>query len=262
MPEGHTVHRMAQDHTTWVAGQRLSVTSPQGRFADEAILLNGKILKSVEAHGKHLFYSFGAKHVLHVHLGLYGKVRLHKAPPPEPRGAVRVRLVGRVHSLDLNGPNQCEILDKQGALDSQKKLGQDPLREDADSDRVWARLVKSKKPIGALLLDQSIIAGIGNIYRAEILYLLNIHPSRPSNTLKRSEFDELWRTSVRLLEIGVKYNRIITVPRESSDKSLSRLNAEERLRVYKKEFCPRCAERIESWSLGNRKIFACSACQI
>ncbi len=95
MPEGHTVHRMAQDHARWFAGQRLSVMSPQGRFADEGILLNGTILTSVEAHGKHLFYSFGAKHVLHVHLGLYGKFRSHKVPPPEPRGAVRVRLNSR-----------------------------------------------------------------------------------------------------------------------------------------------------------------------
>lgn len=261
MPEGHTVHRMAQDHTKWIGGQRLSVTSPQGRFEQEAILLTGKVLKSVEAHGKHLYYTFGAKHTLHVHLGLYGKFRLHKSPPPEPRGAVRVRFVGSEHALDLNGPNQCKILDKQGVIESQARLGQDPLRADADPERVWTRILKSKQPIGTLLLDQSIIAGIGNIYRAEILFLNRIHPSRPSKSLMRDEFDELWQTSIRLLEIGLKYNRIITVPRESTDKPLSRLNAQERLCVYKKDFCFQCAAPIESWSLGNRQMYACATCQ-
>jgi len=261
MPEGHTVHRLARDHSQSLAGHRLKVSSPQGRFETESLLLTNKTLKSVEAHGKHLYYTFSKDHILHVHLGLYGKFRLHKAPPPEPRGAVRVRFVSKTYALDLNGPNQCEILSTEQVVNSKAKLGEDPLRSDADPERVWARILKSKKPIGQLLLDQSIIAGIGNIYRAEILFLMRIHPSRPSCSLKRSTFDELWQKSVRLLELGVKYNRIITVGRDETDKPLSRLSSDERLWIYKKDHCPRCKEKTQSWLLGNRQMFACSVCQ-
>jgi len=261
MPEGHTVHRLARDHSKWLSGQRLIISSPQGRFESGSELLTGKILRSVEAHGKHLYYTFSKDQILHIHLGLYGKFRLHKAPPPEPRGAVRVRFISKTLALDLNGPNQCEILSTKQAVNSKAKLGQDPLRSDANPERVWARILKSKKPIGQLLLDQSIIAGIGNIYRAEILFLLRIHPLRPSCSLTRSEFDELWKKSVRLLELGVKYNRIITVGRDETDKPLSRLSSEERLWIYKKDHCPRCISKTQSWLLGNRQMFACSVCQ-
>jgi endonuclease VIII len=114
MPEGHTVHRMAQDHFKWIGGNRLTVTSPQGRFEQESSLLSGRVLQSVEARGKHLYYGFGANRTLHVHLGLYGKYRLHESPASEPRGAVRVRFIGKKNTLDLHGPNQCELLDKKG----------------------------------------------------------------------------------------------------------------------------------------------------
>jgi endonuclease-8 len=252
---------MARDHFKWIGRNRLMVTSPQGRFSQESELLNGRVLQAIEAHGKHLYYSFGANRTLHVHLGLYGKYRLLKSPPPEPQGAVRVRFVGRDHTLDLHGPNQCELLDKKGVIASKARVGQDPLRADANADFVWERISKSKQPIGTLLLDQSIIAGIGNIYRAEILFLNQIHPSRPSKSLNRTEFESIWSTSVRLLEIGLKYNRIITVPRSLTNKPLSRLTAQERLCVYKKEFCFECGSAIASWSLGNRQIYACNTCQ-
>ena len=261
MPEGHTVHRLARDHSRWLSGHRLKVSSPQGRFETESELLTGKILKTVEAHGKHLYYTFSNDQILHIHLGLYGKFRLQKAPPPEPRGAVRVRFVSKAYTLDLNGPNQCEILTAGQVVNSKAKLGEDPLRSDANPERVWARILKSKKPIGQLLLDQSIIAGIGNIYRAEILFLLRIHPARMSCSLQRSEFDELWEKSVQLLELGVKYNRIITVGRDETDKPLSRLSPDERLWIYKKDYCPRCNSKTQSWLLGNRQMFACSVCQ-
>ncbi len=261
MPEGHTVHRLARDHFKWFVGQRLKVSSPQGRFAEGSKLLDGRTLRSVEAHGKHLYYIFSRDHVLHVHLGLYGKFRLHDSPPPEPRGAVRVRFIGKANTLDLNGPNQCVILNSQQVVDSKKKLGEDPLRTDANPERAWARIQKSKKPIGQLLLDQSIIAGIGNIYRAEILFLMHVHPTRPSCSFTHEEFDELWKISVRLLEVGVKYNRIISRSRDVMDKPLSKLTSDERLWIYKKEFCPVCASATQTWLLGNRQMYACEVCQ-
>ncbi|MEC8557122.1 MAG: DNA-formamidopyrimidine glycosylase family protein [Planctomycetota bacterium] len=262
MPEGHTLHRIARDHSKWFSGQIMIVTSPQGRFEKEATELSGQKLLRAEAFGKHLFYTFGGRErpkFLHVHLGLYGKFRVHRNAPPEPRGAVRVRMLGEERSFDLNGPNTCELLDTQGLQAIQKRLGPDPLRSDADPERAWAKISRSRSAIGALLLNQSVIAGLGNIYRAEILYLLGIDPKRIGKKITRDEFEQIWELSCELLRIGVRYNRIITVL--ENEKPLSRLKSGERLHVYKKKTCSRCAADIQQWNLANRKIFACDKCQ-
>ena len=263
MPEGHTIHRIAQDHTKFFGSQKLIVTSPQGRFETEADLLTGRKLIDVTARGKHLFYNWsGRKNKrVHIHLGLYGKFRVHKNPAPEPRGAVRVRMIGQEKAFDLNGPTRCEILDDEGYEKLLDRLGEDPLNKDADIDKVWQRIHRSRAAMGTLLLNQSVIAGIGNVYRAEILFLLGIHPERPGNTLAREEFGKLWQLTIRLLKIGMKYNRIITVEREHVDKPLSKLPIAERVLCYKKKKCMTCGPRIRQWELGSRKMYACEKCQ-
>lgn len=261
MPEGHTIHRLARDHTTWFGGQKLAVSSPQGRFADEATLIDGKTLDRASACGKHLFFHFKRAPILHIHLGLYGKYRLHDNPPPEPRGAVRVRMIGAKMTADLNGPNQCEVIDESGFESIVSRLGPDPLRDGADPSRAWARIIKSRSPIGQLLMDQAVVAGIGNIYRTEILWRARIHPRNPGNTVTPPQFEEIWKDAVELLTLGVKHNKIITVDPKSVGKPASKLNVRERTNIYKKAKCPRCESRIEQFTLAGRKVFACSKCQ-
>jgi endonuclease-8 len=266
MPEGHTVHRIARDHEKTFAGQKMIVTSPQGRFKTEAELLTGRKLKHVSAHGKHLFYHWTSRrgtkaNLVHVHLGLYGKFRLHKNPAPEPRGAVRVRMIGQEKTFDLNGPTKCELYSKTDYQQLLNRLGPDPLKPDANPELIWSRISQSRAAIGSLLLNQSVIAGLGNIYRAEILFLLGIHPEQPGNTLGRDDFDKLWKLCVDLLRIGVRYNRIITVELSSAQKTPSRLNRDERLLIYKKDRCTRCNSKVRKWTLGARTMYACEKCQ-
>ena len=261
MPEGHTIHRLARDHTRDFVGQKVKLSSPQGRFSSEAQLLSGKSLKSVSALGKHLCYEFPRGQLIHIHLGLYGKFSVHRSPPPEPRGAVRLRLIGKEKSFDLNGPNCCELLGKADWSAIQNRLGPDPLRDDADPERVWQKIHKSRQAIGKLLMDQSVIAGVGNVYRAEVLFLQGIHPERPGNQLERDEFDALWAKIVELLEIGVKYNRIIVADPKEVGKPRSRMNREERLLIYKHKICTKCDGPVDWWELGARKAYACKRCQ-
>ena len=262
MPEGHVLHRLARDHTKEFAGQRLALSSPQGRFADGASQLNDRILRSVEAHGKHLCYHWSGGKLLHVHLGLYGKFRLHPLPVPEPRGQVRVRVVGKDKAFDLNGPSTCEVLTKKQWSAVQQRLGADPLRIDGDVELVWQRISRSRMAIGSILLNQSVIAGVGNIYRSEVLHLLEIHPETPGQCLAREQVDSLWTRLQSLLRIGVKYNRIIITEPKDIGKPRSRMNREERLLVYKRPHCSKCDSRIESWLLGARLVFACPNCQV
>jgi endonuclease-8 len=261
MPEGHTIHRICRDHQAWFAGQQLIVTSPQGRFEDEASLISGKRLREVSAHGKHLFYHWNRNLIGHIHLGLYGKFRVHKNPAPEPRGAVRVRMIGSQRSFDLNGPNCCELIDKAKFDEIKMRLGEDPLRDDASPENVWKKIQSSRTAIGSLLLNQSVIAGVGNVYRAEILFLLGIHPQRPANEITRGIFDELWELTVELLRIGVEHNRIITAGFTTSGKVAKRLKASQRLNIYKRSECPNCALPVKTYALASRKMYACSGCQ-
>ena len=101
MPEGHTLHRLAILHSRRYVGRPVAVRSPQGRFATSAELVDGRVLESAEAHGKHLFHHYGPDLVVHVHLGLYGKF---SEPPAARRGAARPGADAHDRRDPLRGP--------------------------------------------------------------------------------------------------------------------------------------------------------------
>ena len=105
MPEGHTIHRAARDHHLILARQKLIVSSPQGKFSEGASLLNEQICSAVEAFGKHLLYKFNNEYTLHIHLGLFGRIRKQKLPLAEPKSSVRIRLIGKKTCCGHNWPN-------------------------------------------------------------------------------------------------------------------------------------------------------------
>lgn len=261
VPEGHTIHRLARDLRRTLGSGPVAASSPQGRFADGAAAIDGRPLRRAEAWGKYLFCDFGVGEVLHVHLGLIGKFRRRPSPPPEPTGAVRLRLEGEDATWDLSGPTRCELLtpDERAAIVA--RLGPDPLRSDARPDLARERLARTARPIGATLLDQSIVAGIGNVYRAELLFLCGIHPDRESRSLDEEEFDQLWRRTVDLLRIGVRLGRIVTTDPDEVGRPRSRMRSEDRLYVYHREVCRRCGTPIATLVLGGRPIWFCPTCQ-
>lgn len=269
MPEGHTIHRLARDQTLTLAGHVLEVSSPQGRFQNEAQILNGKRLLRVEAYGKHLFYRFGQDDetvlTLHIHLGLFGKFRSRRlvdGEVPQVRGATRVRFVAPNDVVDLNGPNQCELLDVFATQTILDRLGPDPLRLDADFNKAWKRVKKSRTPIGKMIMDQSVIAGIGNIYRTELLFRAGLSPNISGCNLKRAQFLKLWKDAVLLLNIGVQYNRIITVNLAKTRKAPSRLTSKERTLIFAKKICPKCSSKIIRFEISKRRAFRCDQCQV
>ena len=257
MPEGHTIHRAARDHHRALSGQQLRVSSPQGRFAKGASILDRQVCLAVEAMGKHLLYRFYYGDTLHIHLGLFGRIRKNKLPLGEPQGAVRVRLVSGTHVIDINGPTICQVLAEKDVLRLIDRIGPDVLRTDADPDLAYNRIKKSKAPIGRLIMDQSVIAGIGNIYRSEILWRQGIHPKTPGVSINRKTFDRIWRDANLLLRIGVKHNAIITVDGAPPSKSRYR----ERVNIFAKDDCPTCGGAVRRFSIDGRKTFVCETCQ-
>jgi endonuclease-8 len=261
VPEGHTIHRLAIDHRSDFAGRPVSVSSPQGRFAEAAARLDERVLEDVDAYGKHLFYDFGAGDLVHVHLGLFGKFYRHPPPPPAPRDTVRLRMSGLDATVDLIGATECALVDpavRDAILD---RLGPDPLRKDADPDQAWRKLQRRKTPIGAALMDQSVLAGIGNVYRAEILNVYGVHPEAPANSVTRDQFDSMWATLVGWLRHGVKDQVIITVDPKLLGKPRSRIKRREALWVYKQDRCRRCGTEVRRWDLAGRWAYACETCQ-
>jgi endonuclease VIII len=257
MPEGHTIHRAARDQQPMLSAQRLDVVSPQGRFAEDAERLDGQLCTGIDAYGKHLLYRFANGLALHIHLGLFGRFRTSKLPAPEPRGAVRVRMVSGSHVVDINGPNCCETLDAAQAAALVARIGPDVLRGDAEPARAWDRITRSRVAIGQLLMDQSVMAGIGNIYRSEILWRQRLHPTTPGAAISRDLFDLIWADAVHLLRIGVEKNAIITVDTAKPSRSRYR----ERVNIFGKTACPACAGPITQFELATRRVFACEACQ-
>ena len=257
MPEGHTIHREARDQIPMLQGDIIAVSSPQGRFMDGARAIDGHRCEAVEAYGKHLFYRFAGGDTLHIHLGLYGKFRKAALPAPEPKGLVRIRMESSSHVVDCNGPTACEVLDTDTVAAIMRRLGPDVLRDDADPDQAWARIGKSRAPVGQLVMDQKVMAGLGNIYRTEILWRQRIHPETEGRLLTREQFDALWADAAALLRIGVEKRAIITV--DGAKRGKTRYGA--RTNIFKKAICPRCENPIRLFTMANRKVFCCDACQ-
>ncbi len=257
MPEGHIIHRLAKELGETLGGRPVGASSPQGRFAQGAARIDGASLVKAEAWGKYLFCDFGIGEVLHIHLGLIGKLRRLPAPPADPVGIIRLRLIGESHAWDLSGPSRCELMPPAEMGRIVSKIGADPLRRNPDVASARARFAKSGRAIGALILDQSVISGVGNVYRAEVLFLCGIHPGRPANTLSDEEFHELWRTTVELMKIGKRLGRIVTTNPDEIGLSRARMGDADRLYVYHQEFCRRCGSPIEVLPIGGRPIWYC-----
>lgn len=325
MPEGHSVHRIARQFERNFVGHRIAVSSPQGRFAEGAAVLNGTELTEVWAVGKQMFMGFAGDHWLRIHLGIYGawdfsgdiqadatiasangrmgqtnqrgtvfdaegensltsigaprktRVRMAEAEkesaldlatsfPPEPIGQVRVRLLTDTVCADLRGPTACEVLTQEQVDAVLGRLGPDPQRDSSDEagQRFVDTIRKKNTAIGLLLMDQSVVAGIGNVYRAEILFRAGIDPYRPGKLITEDEAWALWRDWVYLLEIGVNTGQMMTIDGlegEAWRKAMA--NRADRHWVYKREGMPclKCGTNIRLDEMANRKLYWCPSCQ-
>lgn len=307
MPEGHSVRRLARQFSDVFVGRELAVSSPQGRFAPGAALLDGHVLVAADAHGKHLFLHFDHGLVLHVHLGLYGawsfggdttfagassigaprRVGERETPaeadnagasyagPPPPVGAVRVRLASDHGWADLRGATTCAAITAAEADAVSARLGPDPLRNvRGDAARFAARLTGRKTPLAALLMDQAVIAGVGNVYRAEVLFRRRLDPWLPGSAVEDAAARQLWREVAALMSDGVADGRIITTParywtgsagpgQRAGLKSAEYPEAGDAHFVYKREGlpCRVCRTTVLLAELAGRKLYWCPSCQ-
>lgn len=187
--------------------------------------------------------------------------------PPEPIGQVRVRLLTETACADLRGPTACEVQTIEQVERTIAKLGPDPLVDDAreGEERFTATVRKKGSPIALLLMDQSVVSGIGNVYRAELLFRARLDPFRPGKEVPEELVRELWRDWVHLLRIGVETGQMLTMDDldpEAYRKALA--SRDDRHWVYHRagEPCRVCGTHIAMTELAGRKLYWCPTDQV
>ncbi|MDI3330610.1 MAG: DNA-formamidopyrimidine glycosylase family protein [Micrococcus sp.] len=306
MPEGHSIHRLARQFRDVFAGEPLRVSSPQGRFADGARRLDGATLVDARAHGKHLFLDFDVDLVMRVHLGLYGAWsfggdetfrgassigaprRMGEtetfdraatpgpddggAPaysgPPEPVGQVRARLVSAHGWADLRGPSACEVITPGEAAAVVARLGPDPLVAGTGPGEFLERVTRRSVALGQLLMDQAVLSGVGNIYRAESLFRAGLDPWLPGRRLGAADGVRLWEDLAGLMADGVRVGRIITTEPEHRDAvdpdgEPAPLWPDNAHYVYQRDGldCRVCGTAVRVTQMQARNLFWCPGCQ-
>jgi endonuclease-8 len=292
MPEGNEIHRWAERHATAFAGKPVRVDGPQGRFTDSD-LIDGRKLERVMAVGKHLGYDFGKDRILHVHLGLQGDFTEGSGPLPEVKGALRLRMWNaaavkraalpggskphRWYSEDdgtdnlapetiawveLRGPMDCSVYSQEKWERLLKRLGPDPLNGDGAEEFV-AKIRKSKKPIAALLMDQTVAAGVGNIFRAELLYRARLNPFTAGKDVEEKVLRSIWKDAGVLMKAAMTDRRIVTTKPSDRPHKRGKALKEEAHYVYRQQGrpCFVCGTNVLTKEMAGRNLFWCPVCQ-
>jgi endonuclease VIII len=288
MPEGNEIHRWAERHFSAFGGRPVRVDGPQGRFTDSAVI-DGRKLQRVMAVGKHLGYDFGRDRILHVHLGLQGDFTEGSGPLPAVRGALRLRMWNaaavkkaagadaskphrwyseddgsdnlapeKVAWVELRGPMDCSVYTQEMWEMLLKRLGPDPLNGDG-AEKFVERVKKSKKTIGELLMDQSVAAGIGNIFRAELLFRARLNPFTPGNKVEESRLRSIWKEAGVLMKAAMVDRRIVTTKPKDRPHTKGQALKEETHYVYRRQGrpCFVCGTKILTEVMAGRNLFWC-----
>jgi len=186
--------------------------------------------------------------------------------PPPVVGQVRLRLLADVTCADLRGPTACQLQTPDEVAATIAKLGPDPLVDDiAKGEEAFTTVVRRKPtPIGQLLMDQSVVSGIGNVYRAELLFRARQNPHTPGREVREDVVRDLWRDWVRLLAIGVETGQMMTMDDLDADAYRAAMaHRDDRHWVYHRAGlpCRVCGTAIVVEDMATRKLYWCPKCQ-
>ena len=248
------------DPTIASANGRMGQTNQRGTDLDDPVL---------DAAGENSLSSIGAPRRAR------GRVRMSEQTrgleedddfPPPVVGQVRLRLLTDVTCADLRGPTACELQTPDEVRATIAKLGPDPLVDDpAEGEERFVAVVRRKPtPIGLLLMDQNVVSGIGNVYRAELLYRALLDPHTPGKLVPEELVRAIWRDWATLLRIGVETGQMMTMD-DLDPEAYRRAMAsrDDRHWVYHRAGlpCRVCGTEIVLEEMGARKLYWCPSCQ-
>jgi len=260
------------DATIRSAGGRMGQTNQRGTELEAA---DAAASASLETDADHLDDHDGEDSVRSIGAPRKARLRMSESEreddsdfdfPPPPVGAVRVRILTETACADLRGPTACEAVTAFEVQQVIDRLGPDPLNDDSQEaeDRVVARIRKSSQPIAQLLMDQSVVSGIGNVYRAELLFRARLDPYTPGKLVPEDTARALWRDWVHLLDIGVRTGQMMTMDGlTGEDYRRAMAKRDDRHWVYHRTGlpCRVCGTHIVMKELANRKLYWCPNCQ-
>jgi endonuclease-8 len=245
VPEGDTLHRAARRLQVLV-GETLEVETPHPRAQAERIAerLNGRRLKSVEAVGKNLVLRFDGGAVLRSHLRMSGRWSVRPRGETRPGRPWLVLRGERAEGVLWNGP----VLELHTR--ALRRLGPDILAQPPDVDAMLARVrhADGARRLGEIMLDQTLVAGIGNMWMAEALWRARLSPWTRLRDVPEAERRRALETAAALMRGAVDAGR------------------EPRKQIYGRAGrpCARCGTPIKAWGQGdqNRTAYWCPACQV
>ena len=269
MPEGDTIFRTARTLDRALAGRvvtKFESVYPQLTRADADAPIAGRIVERVEARGKHLLMWFSNDVVLRTHMRMHGSWHIYR--PGErwqrPKHEMRIAIeTEAIHAIAFGVPDAelapADVIERGHAIGT---LGPDPLADDFDADEAVRRLSeRTDRAIADALLDQSAIAGIGNVYKSEVLFAGRINPFTEVRILAREQIAELVAIAVTLLRANVTERPAAFAGRRTTN----RMDPSARLWVYGRggQPCRRCGAAIAQAKQGSfaRVTYWCERCQ-
>lgn len=249
------------DPTIASANGRMGQTNQRGTDLDAQIL---------DTAGENSLTSIGAPRRTRVHVRMSEQTRGladdgDEWPPPVV-GQVRLRLLTDTTAADLRGPTACELQTPDEVAATIAKLGPDPLVDDIAAGEERFAAVVRRKPTGIalLLMDQTVVSGIGNVYRAELLYRARLNPHTPGRDVPDELVRALWKDWAHLLAIGVETGQMMTMDDLSPDDYRRAMaSRDDRHWVYHRAGlpCRTCGTEIVVEELATRKLYWCPYCQ-
>lgn len=272
MPELPEVETIARQLRSAVTGKRIAGVYLSGKAlrrpvpGDLGASLQGRTIRSVHRRGKYLILETAPHAFWLIHLGMSGRIICAAGSTelaPHTHVSVQFTDGGEMRFCD---PRRFGLMDfyrlpELEALPEVQRLGLDPLGPGFDGDRLWMELKRSRMAIKPFLLDQSRIAGLGNIYACEAIYRARIHPERRCNGLSRNEATALAREIRKILQTAIRNRGTSFSDFRDSDGEPG--THQSFLRVFQREGerCRRCRGIIHRLKQGNRSTYFCPGCQ-
>lgn len=259
MPEGDTIHRSAMRLRPVMTGATVADAVDNGQFFDSMPLIGAKFT-AVEARGKHLLMHLVDGRVIHSHMGMTGSWRLHPPSRLWPRAAIALKLHSGAYSAiaACSTPKTLEILSatQYRRHPMLQRLGPDLLTSPLDALEVVDRFrIHDRSTIGEAVLNQTIVSGVGNVYKSEVLFLERINPFVPVSAMSDETIMALTQQARSLLRKNVLGHRRQTRMRSDG----------QRLWVYRRNGkpCFSCTTTIRMRRQGDlgRSTYWCPSCQ-
>lgn len=269
LPEVETVRRTLAPKVTGQRITRVEVLSPRAVRPQEparfVAALTGETITSLDRKGKYLEFHLASGMLLLVHLRMTGRlVVVARNFPLTKHTAVVMEFANgqELHFIDQRKFGVMELVSETDkASVGYRNLGPEPLRPDFTVAYLHEILASRKAKIKGILLDQRLIAGLGNIYADEALFRARIHPERSGNSLTDTEIERLHQAICQVIEEGIAHRG--TTIRDYVDGEGVGGEFQHYLRVYGREgqACPACGEPIRRVRVGGRSSYYCPKCQ-